>query len=173
MTLYRGHAPVPNALQLPPRFHFAQRYLATFDRDLRLRKSAEVQGFYVLERRKRRSPVRYLGLKNLTDQHLQARDGYDHVALVHANWLPKPHLMVRALVTEGWDIWGEGGHTEVADQAEADEQWAVENRQRRRKQMFYAKALEDYAILDRIGNPDGSERTRINNAGVPDAAKAA
>lgn len=162
-----GHAPVSKVLQLPPRFAFAQRYLQTFDRDLRLRRSAEARGFYVLERRKRRAPVRYLGLRDLTDQHLQARDGYDHVALVHPNWLTKPHLMVRALVTEGWDIWAEGGAANVADQAEHDEEWAIDNRRRRRKQMYHAMALEHYALLDRIGNPDGSERIRINNAGLP------
>ena len=173
MVLAFGHTRIPAKLQLPRRFEFAQRYLASYDRDLRLRRSAEAPEFYVLERRKRRAPVHYVGLKDLTDQHIQARDGYDHVCLVHPNWLTKPHLMVRALVTEGWDIWREQGSQAVADQAEDEEAWARENRIRRRKQMFHAVALESYDILDRMGNPDGTERTRINNVGLPAEHKAA
>lgn len=163
------HAPVSSSLQLPARFAFAHRYLQHFDRDLRLRRSAEAPACFVLERRKRRAPVTFRGLRNLTDQHIQARDGYDHVALVHPNWLPKPHLIVRALVTEGWDLWSEGGAVAVGDHIEDDESWERENRRRRRKQMFHALALEHFALLDRHGNPDGTERTRISNAGLPTA----
>lgn len=178
MHLVVGHRPVPTALQIPRRFAFTQRYLAAFDRDLRLRRSAEASEFYVLERRKRRAPVRYLGLRDLTDQHIQARDGYDHVALVHPNWLPKPHLLVRALVSEGWDMWNERtgrktGAQAVADQTESDEEWQRENRRRRRKQMFHAVALDSYDVLNRMGNPDGTERTRITNVGLPAAPSAA
>lgn len=173
-----GHAPLPRRLQLPPRFAFAQRYVQAFDRDLRLRKSAEALGFFVLERRKRRAPVHYVGLKDLTDQHIQARDGYDHVALVHPNWLTKPHNLVRALVDEGWDLWGERGEGKtganaVADQAEEAEEWVIANRRRRRKQQFHAVALESYDILNRMGNPDGTDRTRITNVGLPAASSAA
>lgn len=178
MDIYRGHRSVPKLLQLPPRFYFTQRYLSAYDPDLRLRRSAEAPEFYVLERRKRRAPVRFKGLLDLTDVHIQARDGYDHVALVHPNWLPKPHLMVRELVSQGWDLWQardgqRSGATVAADQMDEDEAWAKEMRRRRRKQMFRAVALEGYATLDRMGNPDGTERTRINNAGIPGAASVA
>lgn len=161
------HRPVARSLALPGRFAFTERYLATYDRDLRLRRSAEQPAFYVLERRKRRAPVQFTGLRDLTDQHIQARDGYDHVALVHPSWLPKPHRLIAKLVAEGWDLWSAGGAQRVATEMEDAETWAKENRRRRRKQMFRSVALEGYDLLDRLGNGDGTERTRINNAGMP------
>ena len=172
MQTIAGHTRIPKGLELPSRFQFTQRYLTAFDRDLRLRRSAESPHFYVLERRKRRAPVRYVGLRNLTDQHIQARDGYDHVGLVHPNWLPKPDRLVYALVNEGWDIWNQqtatsSGANAVADQMEQEEDWAQENRARRRKQMFHRVALDSFDVLNRMGNPDGTERARMNNVGIP------
>lgn len=170
MSLYRGHVPVAPSLHLPRRFHFAQRYLAAFDRDLRLRRSAENPRFYVLERRKRRTPARFTGLRDQSDQHIQARDGYDHVGLVHPALLPRPQVIVFEMVANGWDLWGSGGSLSVATEVEDAEVWAKENRRRRRKQMFREAALEHYDYLDRHGNGDGTERTRINNVGLPAAA---
>jgi hypothetical protein len=45
------HVPLPEHLELPEEFEDVEDYLALVDPDLRIRKSAEAENLYVLERR--------------------------------------------------------------------------------------------------------------------------
>ncbi|MGE0590911.1 MAG: hypothetical protein AB7G23_03025 [Vicinamibacterales bacterium] len=160
------HVPVSPALRLPASFAQVPGYLARMDPDLRLRRSAERPDLYVLERRCRRRPVVNTGMRDVSDMHVQARDGYIHVATVHPNWLTKPWNIIRALREEGTDLWARGGAARVADELDYEEQWARETRRRRRLGLFRDIAADAYPVLDRMGNRDGTDRTRINNAGT-------
>jgi hypothetical protein len=90
MMAVSPHVPVPAHLRLEPEFEAVPGYLRLVDPDLRIRKSAEYSGLYVLERRCRRAPAVNTGMRDLSDMHIQARDGYIHVATTHALWLLKP-----------------------------------------------------------------------------------
>jgi hypothetical protein len=159
------HVPVPRHLRLEPQFEHVHGYLRFVDPSLRIRKSAERFGVYVLERRCRRAPAVNTGMRDLSDMHIQARDGYIHVATTVAIWLTKPWNMVRALKTEGVDLWVEGGHAKVSSELDYEERWTKETRRRRRQGLYRAIAGEGYDILSRL-NIHG-ERSRINNVGIP------
>lgn len=158
------HIPLPVALRLPPSYGHVQGYLERIDPDLRLRRSAERPAFYVLERRCRRRPAVNTGMRDTSDIHVQARDGYIHVATVHPNWLNKPWNIVRALQEEGTDLWAKGGATKVANEMEYEEAWLRETRRRRRHGLFRDIAGEGFDVLNRM-NING-ERSRISNAGT-------
>lgn len=160
------HVPLPRSLRLEPRYRGVMDYLVQIDADLRLRKSAERPGLYVLERRVRRQPAANLGMRDLSDLHVQARDGYLHVSTVHPQWLERPWAIVRALKESGADLWEAGGATKIADEVEYEEDWAKESRRRRRRQLFREIALDGYDVLSRMG----SERTRVSVQGRRDAA---
>lgn len=145
-----GHVPLPRALQLEPRFRFVADYLVQFDADLRVRKSVERPGWYVLERRLRNRPAANLGMRDLSDMHVQARDGYVHISTVHPQWLERPWHIVRALHEQGADLWDAGGHGRIADELEYEERWARITRQRRRRRLFRDIALEGYDLLSRL-----------------------
>jgi hypothetical protein len=166
------HVPVSRALQLPRTFANVPGYLALHDPDLRIRRSAERAEVYVLERRCRRRPAVNTGMRDVSDMHVQARDGYIHVASVHPNWLAKPWNLVRALKTEGADVWAQGGGQKVANELDYETRWAKETRRRRRLGLFRDIAKDFFNIADRLGNGDGTERMRINNPGLPSAAPA-
>lgn len=161
-----AHVPVSPALRLPTSYAHVAGYLARMDPDLRLRRSAERPDVYVLERRCRRRPVVNTGMRDRSDMHVQARDGYVHVATVHPNWLNKPWNIVRALQEEGVDLWARGGADAVSSELEYEEAWAKETRRRRRLGLFRDIAADAYSVLDRLGNGDGTDRTRISNAGT-------
>lgn len=158
------HVPVPRSLRVEPRYRFVEDFLAPFDADLRLRKSIERPGFYVLERRIRNRPAANLGMQDLSDMHVQARDGYIHIATVHPQWLERPWNIVRALKEAGADLWDAGGAGKIADECEYEEQWARLTRRRRRQALFRAIALDAFDTLNRLGNKDGTERTRLSVA---------
>lgn len=162
------HVPVPRHLRLEPPYEAVHGYLRLIDPDLRIRKSAERAGLYVLERRCRRAPAVNVGMRDLSDMHVQARDGYIHVATTNAAWLLKPWNMVRALKEEGVDLWAVGGAQTCASELEYEEQWAKVTRRRRRRGLYRDIASEGYDILSRL-NIHG-ERSRISNVGVPTAA---
>jgi len=153
------HVPLPRALRLEPRYRGVQDYLVQFDADLRVRKSVERPAYYVLERRLRNRPAANVGMRDLSDLHVQARDGYIHISTVHPQWLARPEAIVRALKETGADLWDAGGHGRIADELEYEEQWQKISRQRRRRQLFREIALDAYDILNRM---PGS-RSRINN----------
>lgn len=125
------HVPVAARLRLDPEFRHVEAILREVDPDLRLRRSAERADFYVLERRCRRSPAVNAGLLDDSDLHIQARDGYVHVSLVHPNWLTRPENILDALASEGVDLFAK-----TADQVDSElayeERWAKETRRRRR-----------------------------------------
>jgi len=158
------HVPLPVHLRLEPWCHHVQDYVMRHDPDLRIRQSIEHPGFYVLERRCRRSPASEAGLGNHTDAHVQKRDGYIHVSLVHWQWLTRPWNIVRALQEEGQDLFAKGGH-QFADELEYEEAWAKETRRRRRLGLYRDIAADAYPVLNRLGNKDGTERTRISAPG--------
>lgn len=165
--VYRDHVPVSVALRLPDSYMLAQSYLAAYDPELRLRRSAERSHLYVIERRVRRRPAVNTGMRDWSDMHVQARDGYIHVATVHPSYLAHPDRIIVALREQGTDLWAEGGAGRVTDELEYEEAWAKETRRRRRLDLFRGLALEHYDILSRMGNRDGTDRTRIS---VPHSA---
>lgn len=162
------HVPVSDALALPPEFEFVPRYLELIDPDLRIRRSAEAMNLYVIERRCRRAPAVNTGMRDTSDMHVQARDGYIHVASVHPSYLWKPWNMVRALKTEGADLWAEGGATKFTNELEYEEAWTVETRKRRRGGLYREIARDAHGPMQRMNI--GGSRPRISNAGtVPHA----
>lgn len=156
------HVALPASLRLPPRYRYVQDYLVQVDPDLRVRRSAERPDLYVLERRVRSRPAVNTGLLNLSDMHVQARDGYIHISTVHPQWLERPWRMVEELREVGVDLWDQGGAGRVADELDYEDQWARITRKRRRLSLFRDIAVDGYDLLNRV---PGGGRSRINNAG--------
>lgn len=161
---YREHVPPPAHLRLPEVFHVTQRYLSAYDRDLRLRRSAERPHLFVLERRVRRKPATNTGMRNRSDMHIQARDGYIHIATVHPAFLARPHQIIARLRDGGTDLWAHGGAEKVTNELEYEEHWSRETRRRRRRQLFRDIALESYDTISRLGG------TRVSIPAMPHAA---
>lgn len=159
------HEPVRPHLRLEPWCRHVQDILQTFDPDLRLRKSVDRPMFYVLERKCRRRPAVNVGLGDHSDLHVQAREGYIHISLVHWQWLTRPANIVTALKEEGEDLFAKSG-AQVDDELLYEEAWARESRRRRRYGLFRDIAADAYDPLSRMGNKDGTERTRLQNAGI-------
>lgn len=155
------HVELPAELELPAEYRHVQEYLDLMDPDLRLRRSAEGSGFYVLERRCRRAPAVNTGYLTLSDIHVQARDGYIHVSTVHPNWLEKPWNIMRALAEEGADLWAIGGAKVFTDEQEYEARFLAETKRRRRLGIFRDIARDAYGPLSALGNADGTERTQI------------
>lgn len=159
---------VDKALALPARWRHVNDYLAGHDPDLRVRASVERAGLFVCERRCRRRPAVNTGMAVRSDMHVQARDGFIHVSVVHPAWLEKPWNILRALRDEGVDLWAYKSSEAFADELEYEEHWARETRRRRRREDGYAYYREMFDILGRLGNVEGrDERTRFNNPGRP------
>jgi hypothetical protein len=158
------HVPVPEHLALPAEFEDVPGYLEMVDPDLRIRRSAEAENLYVLERRCRRAPAVNTGMRDTSDMHIQARDGYIHVASVNPAYLRKPWNIVRALREEGADLWVEGGAQRVINELDYEERWAAETRKRRRLGLYRDIASDAYGAMQRM-NING-ERPRISNAGT-------
>lgn len=159
------HVPVAQSLQLSPRHRWVVDYLVQFDADLRLRRSAERPELYVLERRIRNRPASNLGMRDLSDMHIQARDGYIHVATVHPTYLERPWRMVAQLKESGADLWDSGGAGRIADECEYEEEWQRITRKRRRLQLFRDIARDGFDLLNRLNS--GGERSRIAAPGPP------
>lgn len=159
------HEPVRPHLRLEPWCRHVQDILQTFDPDLRLRKSVERPTFYCLERKCRRRPAVNAGHGDHSDLHIQQRDGYIHVSLVHLNFITRPANIIRALLTEGEDLFAKSG-AQVDDELLYEERWAQESKRRRRLGLLRDIAVDAYDPLSRMGNADGTERTRISNAGT-------
>jgi hypothetical protein len=134
------------------------------DPALRVRRSVEWRGYYVIERRCRRAPAVNTGMGDGSDMHVQARDGYIHVATAHANWIRHYPNIMRELKHAGGDLWAAGGSERFANEVEYEEAWAKETRKRRRLGLYRAIAGEGFDILNRMNS--GGERSRISNAGT-------
>lgn len=168
------HVPLRPELMLPRCYWHVYDYLARTDGSLRIRRSVEWVGFYVLERRCRRQPATNTAMREASDAHVQARDGYIHVATVHPQWLERPWNITRALKEEGEDLWTKGGAAKVDDELRYEEQWQRETRKRRRLGLFRDIAAEGYDVLNRLGDGAGrTNRLRISNAGIPQPASSA
>lgn len=160
------HVPVSSDLALPALYAHVQGYLDRHDPDLRIRRSAEHPQLYVLERRCRRRPAANLGMRDRSDRHVQARDGYIHVSTVHPNFLNKPWNIVRALQDEGTDLFAKTAE-QFDNEEQYEERWERETRRRRRRELYRAIARDAFDVLDRVGNRDGSERTRLRSVTGP------
>lgn len=169
----RGAFELSRHLALPRRWRHVNDYLHGQDPDLRIRASVERPGLFILERRCRRRPAPNTALRDSSDMHVQARDGFIHISTVHPEWLNKPWNILRALRTEGVDLWAYNAPTAFADELDYEEQWARETRRRRRKEDGRAYYREQFDILGRLGNAEGrNERTRFSNPGLPAATPA-
>lgn len=153
--------------QLPEEFWHVQAYLHEHDPDLRLRRSAERPDWFVLERRCRRAPAVNTGMRAYTDIHVQARDGYIHISLVHREYLMHPWNIVIGLREEGFDTWAYRDANALVDELEYEEAFVKESRRRRRREEDRDYYREQFDILSRLGNGDGTEVTRFNNPGLP------
>jgi hypothetical protein len=163
MDVYLHHVAPPKALRLPKSLELAQRYVSAFDPALRLRRSAENPFVFVLERRCRRRPAANTAMRDLSDVHIQARDGYIHVASVHPALLFRPHVIVEELRDNGRDTWNEGGFDKVFDEFVYELDHMKETRRRRRTSLFRGLALEHFDLLNRL--TEGRTR-RISNAAL-------
>lgn len=164
-----AHVPVPEALRIPAAYESVLSLLRLHDPALRLRRSAEHPHLFVLERRCARASASNAGLRDLSDLHIQRRDGYIHVATTRLIWLTKPWNLIRALKQEGADLWAEGGAQKYAQEEEYEEQWMRESRRRRRMGLYRDIASEGFDLLNRM---PGSDRSRINNPGLAPLAPA-
>lgn len=153
-----------SSLALPRRWRHVQDYLAAHDPDLRIRASVERVGWFVLERRCRRRPAANTAMRDASDIHVQARDGFIHVAIVHPEWLNKPWNIVQRLRDDGVDLWAKG-HQVVADELEYEERFLRETRKRRRREEGRDYYREMFDVLSRLGNKDGTEQSRFSNPG--------
>lgn len=159
------HVPVDPALRLEPGFRYVEDYLRVADPQLRLRKSSDRPGFYVLERRCRRSkPIHTT--RQMTDRYIQARDGYVHVSTVHRRYLDYPLQIVAALQEDGGDLHRAGGYQRFDDELRRADEEARTRRRQKRHEMFRDIAAESFDIQDRIGGVGGTERMRISNPGA-------
>jgi hypothetical protein len=159
-------------LALPRRWRHVNDYLQAQDPDLRIRASVERPGFYILERRCRRRPAVNTAMADLSDMHVQARDGFIHVSTVHSEWLNKPWNILRALRDEGVDLWAYKSAEAFDDELTYEEHWQRETRRRRRREDGVAYYREMFDVLSRLGNNDGTEVSRFTNPG-PASAPAA
>lgn len=160
------HVPVDRALQVEPGFRYVDDYLHAADPELRLRKSVDHPGFYVLERRCRRTRPIQTTRRDLTDRHIQARDGYVHVSTVHRRYLDYPLQIVAALHEDGVDLHRAGGYARVDADLRRQDDEARQRRREKRRAHFEDIAADAFRIQDRVGGEGGTERVRLNNAGI-------
>lgn len=166
MARRRGPLVLSRHLQLPRRWRHVNDYLTAHDADLRIRASVERPGWFVLERRCRRTPGVNTAMRDASDIHVQARDGFIHVAIVHPEWLNKPWNIVQRLRDEGVDLWAYTATEAFADELEYEEHFVRETRRRRRREDGVAYYREMFDVLGRLGNVEGrNERTRFVNPG--------
>jgi hypothetical protein len=158
-----GHVPVPPELRVPSEHQHVFRVLALVDADLRIRRSIDRPMVYVLERRCRTRPAVNTSMALRSDMHVQARDGYLHIAWVAPIWLTRPWNIVQSLRNDGVDLWEAGGADRVENELQYEERWQKETRRRRRRETFRHIALEYFAHIQRH---DGA---RVSNPGLAPA----
>lgn len=161
------HVPVDPALALDAGFRYVEDYLRVVDPELRLRKSINEPGFFVLERRCSRSRPVQVTRGALNDGQVAARDGYVHVTTVHRVYLDAPQLIVTALKEDGFDLYAEGGAAGAFQKFLTAKAEAKAVRRLKRDQDRRAFFREAFDLLNRTGGEGGTERTRISAAGAP------
>lgn len=167
------HVTPPAEWALPEQFAASERVLRAHDPALRLRRSVDHAGFFVLERLTTNTKPVDTSAAGLTDVKMATRDGYLVVSVVHPQFVHHPDRLLDRLLANGNDLWTQGtGHIgSAADRyirelaTEQDEAKAHRKRHRRQEaEGFYA---ESFDVLDRLGDKHShAERTRINNAGA-------
>lgn len=158
-----AHVVVEPGLALDPSVRYVEDILRVSDPQLRLRRSIDTPGHFVLERRVRRSKVMATS-RRLSDRGIQARDGYIHITTVHPWWLQHPDRIVARLHEDGEDLHRVGFDTvdRQLRQADAD---ARAQRRARRYDHFAHIAAEGYDLRQRVGH-EGVGKYRINNVGT-------
>ena len=159
------HVPVDPELRIPRHYAYVEDYLRAHDDALRLRRSLDVPGFYLIERRLSRSKVVHTSC--YTDAMIAARDGYIVVTHVHPWYLDRPARIVAKLRGDDNDLWAAGGAQAVDQKLRTAENEARSYRRFKRRQWTRDVASEAFDTLDRVGGRGGTERVRINNAGLP------
>lgn len=157
-------------LHLEPQHAHIARRLATYDPELRLRRSAEPERRrmgcgHILERRSLNAQP--AGSEKDADYRIAARDGYVIVSPVHVSYLMREEAIVEALIDGDMARQTAGERFQRIVNAADDEKAA---RRKARLDDFRHHYAESFDVLDRLGDATGKfEKTRINNAGVPEA----
>lgn len=159
------HVPVDPELRLPRHYAYVEDYLRVHDGALRLRRSLDQPGFYVVERRVSRSKPVHTSL--YSDAMVAARDGYVHVSHVHPWFMERPARIIAKLRGDQNDLWREGGARQLDATLRRQEHDARVERREKRRAWARDVASEAFDALDRLGGIGGTERTRLNNAGLP------
>lgn len=167
------HVKPPAEWALPDQFAKTERVLQAYDPALRLRRSIDHAGYFVLERLTANTKPVDTSARGLTDLKMATRDGYLHVAHVHPFFVHHPDKFLERLLSNDNDLWKQGtGHIgSAADryigELRTEQDDARANRRRHRRQEWEAFYAEGYDTLDRLGDKHShAERTRINNAGA-------
>jgi hypothetical protein len=167
------HVKPPAEWALPDQFAATEKVLRAYDSALRLRRSIDHAGFFVLERLTMNTKPVDTSIAGLTDLKMTTRDGYLHVATVHPFFVHHPDQMLERLLANGNDMWKSGtGHVgSAADRYIRDLATEQDNAKAARKEKRISEFGDYYAesfdVLDRLGDRTShAERTRINNAGT-------
>jgi hypothetical protein len=167
------HVKPPAEWALPDEFAASERVLRAYDPALRLRRSVDHAGFFVLERLTTHTKPVDTSAAGLTDLKMATRDGYLHVAHVHPFFVHHPDKLLERLLSNDNDLWTQGtGHIgSAADryirELATEQDDARVNRRRHRRQESEGFYAESFDVLDRLGDRHShAERTRLNNAGA-------
>jgi hypothetical protein len=167
------HVKPPAEWALPDQFVKTERVLQAYDSALRLRRSIDHAGFFVLERLTANTKPVDTTAAGLTDLKMATRDGYLHVAHVHPFFVHHPDTLLERLLSNDNDLWTQGtGHIgSAADryvrELATEQDDARANRKRHRRQEMEGFYAESFDVLDRLGDTRShAERTRLNNAGA-------
>jgi hypothetical protein len=172
------HVKPPAEWALPDQFVKTERVLQAYDAALRLRRSIDHAGYFVLERLTINTKPVDTSAAGLTDLKMSTRDGYQHVAHVHPFFVHHPDKLLDRLLDNDNDLWKLGtGHVGSAadryvSELRTEQDDARANRRRHRRQEWEGFYAEGFDTLDRIGDTKShAERTRINNAGGAEPLK--
>jgi hypothetical protein len=168
------HVLPSSELLLPESYAGVQVSLRAFDAELRLRRSVELEGCYVLERRASWTRPPHvdrkhdeLGNQVPDDLLVSTRDGYHFIAHVSQWFMERPDKIVEELRANDNDLHAPGNNAEQAFQKMVSDRAAAHAKKRAfRLDEWGGFYRETFDILDRIGDTGShAERMRINNAG--------
>lgn len=169
-----AHPAVAPEITLPPQYVAAEQLMRQFDSALRVRRSVQHPGFYVLERRTSRTKPMHietqydeLGNEKPSDMKVATRDGYLFISHVHPHFLDEPNRILEQLRAHGNDLQAPGNNAARAfDQMVRDREEAKARRAAFQLDEWDAYFRESFDILDRVGDQHShAERMRLNNAG--------
>lgn len=154
-------------LRLPAHLQWVEDHLRGTDGALRLRRSNEVAGFFVLERKVSFGPPIHTKRPH-SDAWIACRDGYLFLSHVHPALVANPLELVMRLRADGGDMHAAGNGAKqtydriVSEKADADAKWEKDV-----EDTFEHYYREGHDTLQRMGDAHGIGRFRINNAGLP------